>query len=572
MASARPAAPRPVPPAIAARSEDVGTVQRQFAFLAAFATGALWIVVVRELGPGLVGAFVAAFGCAAIIVAFAAIHFIRSKAEAFRAADDFYYLGLLFTLVSLIYVLVRVFVLGEGGGERTQQLIGNFGIALVSTVVGILVRVVLLGLDKVAAPEESEPSPSPEPPSATPAYVVPVADMGDDLAALREQVRQARDALSHFTRVTLAQANQTKSHSERLIDEFNERVDSMADDRLRALDTVESSLAVGTQRVKGQIDTLVEEADRRLAQAVGRADEAWRQLAGYAEQASDTARRRAETAGELTATMLESVASVRQSFESLVADATGASQSVSALDNSAGAASSSLAKIIHDIDGVTARTHAAHEAAADHLTMLRDTLASAREGVEPLHDLLAAVTHGARTLGEATGEVEAGIRASSEGLGRELDEATGKLTAALGVIASAGKAFESSVASLSSLDESIDRLRRSATAAATGLDVRANEIVAAHNTLAEGAKRSNEQALTAYGNTVRELADMAQGHREELRREAESWSRAMDALNASIREQQALAERNSAVATGLLEQLAGKSERGSGFLGIGSRR
>ena len=558
-------------------------MQRQFAFLVAFASGALWIVIARELGPGLVGAFVAAFGCAAIIVAFAVFYFLRSKAEASQAADDFYYLGLLFTLISLIHVLVRVFVLGDGDGERTQQLIGNFGIALVSTVVGILVRVVLLGLDSKVG-ESDEPAPDdPAPageatqptlpvPSETPVYVVAGADMGDDLIALRDQVRQARDALSHFTRVTLAQANQTKSHSERLIDEFNERVDSMAVNRLRALDTVESSWTSGTRQVQDQIETLIAEADRRLAEALERADRAWRQLASHAEQASATARRRAEVADEQNAAMLENVAAAGQSLESLSAGATGASQSISALDNAAGSASSSLRKIIHDIEGVTARTQAAHEAAADHLTKLRDTLASASEGVEPLNDLLATVTQGSRTLGEATKDVEAGIRAAGEGLGHELDQATSNLTVALGVVTSAGQAFESSIASLSSLEESIGRLRQSATAAATGLDARATEIVAAHNALADGAKHSKEQALAAYADTVRELTDVTRNHREELRREADSWSQAVDALNASIRQQQALAEKIATATTESLEKLASKPERGSRFLGIGSGR
>ncbi len=564
---------------------------RHSAFLAAFATGALGIVVVRELGPGLGGAVVAASGCAVLIIAFAVISFNRSKVEASRAADDFYYLGLLFTLVSLIHVLVRVFVLGDGGAERTQQLIGNFGIALVSTVVGILVRVVLLGLDnkvgEVESPGDlpadggrdrggvaaraSPPSPEPAPPEPLRPVASPT-DSARDLIDLRDEVRQARDALSHFTRITLAQANQTKSHTERLIDEFNKRVDRMAVDRLRGLDTVESSWTNTAQRIQGQMDSLVAEADDRLAQAVERADAAWHRLARHAEQASDTARRHAEAADQQTAALLESVTATGQSLETLLMGAAGAGQSLSALGSAAGDASTNLGSIVHDIERVTGRTQAAHEAAAEHLSRLRDTLASARETAAPLADLLTTVAHSVGTLREATGQAEAGIRASSEGLGRKLDEATGDLATALDAITSAGKAFEAASASLSSLDESIGRLRQSATAAATGLDARAIEIVAAHDALADGARRSREETLAAYESTVRELSDLARNHREELRREAESWSRAMEALDASIREQQALAEKNAAVAAELLEQLTRKPERGSRFLGIRSGR
>lgn len=61
--------------------------------------------------------------------------------------DNCYYMGLLFTLVSLIYSLITLFLLKVGGydvAERTNNLIGSFGIALFSTFAGILCRILLL--------------------------------------------------------------------------------------------------------------------------------------------------------------------------------------------------------------------------------------------------------------------------------------------------------------------------------------------------------------------------------------------------------------------------------------------
>ena len=59
--------------------------------------------------------------------------------------DNVYYLGLLFTLLSLIFALVEIFgaksVLTTS--VQVRELLENFGIALTSTVVGILGRVVV---------------------------------------------------------------------------------------------------------------------------------------------------------------------------------------------------------------------------------------------------------------------------------------------------------------------------------------------------------------------------------------------------------------------------------------------
>jgi hypothetical protein len=57
-----------------------------------------------------------------------------------RAGDNLYYLGLLFTLVSLSYSLMQ-FVAGTAASDVLRDLIGSFGIALFSTITGMLLRV-----------------------------------------------------------------------------------------------------------------------------------------------------------------------------------------------------------------------------------------------------------------------------------------------------------------------------------------------------------------------------------------------------------------------------------------------
>ncbi len=60
-----------------------------------------------------------------------------------QAGDNAYYLGLLFTLVSMAFALYDSGIDQETGLIEIQQIIPNFGIALASTITGIFLRIYL---------------------------------------------------------------------------------------------------------------------------------------------------------------------------------------------------------------------------------------------------------------------------------------------------------------------------------------------------------------------------------------------------------------------------------------------
>ena len=64
------------------------------------------------------------------------VHTFRLSSE--RVGDNCYYLGFLFTLVSLSNAL---YSFGYGDDDTINYVISNFGIALGSTIVGMLMRV-----------------------------------------------------------------------------------------------------------------------------------------------------------------------------------------------------------------------------------------------------------------------------------------------------------------------------------------------------------------------------------------------------------------------------------------------
>jgi len=124
-----------------------------FVFL--LATGAVSSVLVRGLlGDSSLVSMLAIGICLACL----GVYYRKVSGAGMHGPDNCYYMGLLFTLVSLIYSLIALFLLNVGGdvAERTNNLIGSFGIALFSTFAGILFRILLLQQERAGAP----PAPS----------------------------------------------------------------------------------------------------------------------------------------------------------------------------------------------------------------------------------------------------------------------------------------------------------------------------------------------------------------------------------------------------------------------------
>ncbi len=254
------------------------------AFLLAFGGGTVAIVVVRTILPHLGGAVLATLIAVLAIVALG----LRSRQAESRtqAGDDLYYLGLLFTLVSLIWALVQLFILDAGESDaaaRTNQLVGNFGIALVSTVAGIVGRILFQG--GIGAMSASPAAHAEE--AATEREEELQRLHAEAAREVRDQARQARDALSHFTRITLTQAEETRRHTERLAQEFNDHMTKLAEAGLT--ETSKAWLEVGAT-MRRDAEQLARNIDAAVTEATARTEVAWRNVAANAESASVDAR------------------------------------------------------------------------------------------------------------------------------------------------------------------------------------------------------------------------------------------------------------------------------------------
>ncbi len=281
-------------------------------FLTALGSGVLAILLSRWLVTGLAGAIVAVVAAIAAITALGIYYHKQADVDSHQAGDDLYYLGLLFTLVSLSMALWQLFVWNPGGEleARTHGLIGNFGIALLSTVAGIVGRILLQ--DRANAPSsEAEVDEDPKPRSEEPRRGAVLGDdavqaeFAESVRALRDELREARNAFSHFTRMTLTQADRTKTHTEVLSQQFNARLEKVAQDRLRTAAAVWRELEATAReqaqaglsatatawqetadRIGSQAAEVVARFDHAISDATSRVATAWRTLADEAQAAS----------------------------------------------------------------------------------------------------------------------------------------------------------------------------------------------------------------------------------------------------------------------------------------------
>ena len=392
--------------------------------LFSFFGGAISFVIVRVLFSSEESVFAASFAAllALLIIAFLGNHYYRRPATDLRlAGDNLYYLGLLFTLTSLIIALVQLFVFEPTAHDlrqRTHDLIGNFGIALVSTIAGILGRILLQSLSDEKTSEQLEDSGEVEevPPS------VP-----DSVMALRRTLREATDAFSHFTRVTQSQAEQAKVHSELLIREFNKKMSAEAK---QGLSEVMTTWRKSMEAIAADSNNLVKHIHEEVSAATVRTETAWRGLAQEVTTVSESARLQLASDATEISTILKRLAATSEALNSLAAGLVAAESGTRLLGATAtGTATRLENRAVEIVDAYNALVQGAknvqqvglaeyQKATASFMKVARDQLE--QEGAKWLKSA-AAITESAKAqLKRATNDAEA-VRLLGRTISEEAD-------------------------------------------------------------------------------------------------------------------------------------------------------
>ena len=389
--------------------------------LGAFVAGLISFLLVRIMfsdEEGTSSAVLSALVALLIIGWLGNYYYRRPETDLRQAGDNLYYLGLLFTLGSLIFALVQLFLLQQDDDElrrRTRELIGNFGIALTSTVAGILGRILLQSLSD----ETDDGQPDTEVREAPPS-------VSDSVMALRRRLRESTDAFSHFTRVTQSQAEQVKVHSEHLIREFNTRMSTEAE---RGLSEVMASWRKSVESIATESNQIAKRIEKEAAEATTRTEAAWQDLAKEMLATSESARGQLRSVVNETSALLTRLTDANQALNSLVDGLKAADKGTQSLAASASEATVRLDDLAGEIKASKSLATSTKEFLEQGLTRHKESVTTftksaedqlERDGARWLESVTAITELAEARLRKATDDAKA-VRTLGDAISEEAD-------------------------------------------------------------------------------------------------------------------------------------------------------
>lgn len=327
----------------------------------------------------------------------------RPREEWSRLGDEVYYLGLLFTLTSLCAALVTLFLLGSVGDDvavRIDHMIGSFGIALLTTMAGIVLRTVLqqpgvAGTETVIRIPSTPLAPQARADGATRSNGVGAeASLGGDTVDLERYAYELRRQLESASNAFASLGNQVFQQAELIQKQAGEVTGHLRRRAEEAAASIETEAAASAEGLAERANTEIE----RLQTA-------------YAEAA-----RGAEAAAKAAAAQQEGV---RRVLESLAAHVTRLEGGIARMGSASANTAETFSSIAENVGVASERFEVLIRAQADHDRLLetatgrlRTLLATAERGLEGRSDMGDAI----RSLGEmaATADRYAGAMQAAE--------------------------------------------------------------------------------------------------------------------------------------------------------------
>lgn len=216
--------------------EQVTDLFDKFGFFAAFFLGLLGISCLKLLNCSQI--WVTLFPVTIMVLySFLIYTFIRIRLNEDQAGDNLYYLGFLFTLISLAFALYQFD--GNGG---TAVIIENFGIALSTTITGLFLRILFNQMrhDPVEIEREAR------------------FELTNAAARLRTNLLE----VTQIMKTTLIAAQQQTAE---VMQDYGKRFDEVAQTIIVKTNEVHSIVIENTNRLKTNTNDLVESVESLLA-------------------------------------------------------------------------------------------------------------------------------------------------------------------------------------------------------------------------------------------------------------------------------------------------------------------
>ena len=402
----------------------------------------------------------AAMVAAGVVLALITYYLLNDEDAPEEEGDNVYYLGLLFTLISLMFTLVELF--GDTdttpNAEKIRALLENFGIALTSTVVGIAGRVALQNWQRTGASEITEsaddmPVPSPPPTPTSPGDLEKFNR--HILGRIARDLTQGANALARFHRIVRGHASnselQLRNHSETLKQEsaafqavlqrnaetFAQELKSQAENTFEA---VRDSLGAATKQAEALLERLQSAQEDHLAEVREMTRSFHDEIRSASGQSLDALRLNFDTAAKQAEALPGQVRSVHDGYVAEVRETTrlfheeirsASSQNLDALRGNFEAAAEQWLALTQNVSSVHERIGSAFDSlgsgrghASDASTAFGSSTQQAAESaaaleaeVNKLRADIAQLHAAAQTMTSvlaSVGELDARIRASHD--------------------------------------------------------------------------------------------------------------------------------------------------------------
>ncbi len=345
-----------------ARSRSGANLHDVAVLAAFFSLGVASLTFIKiSLGSNLLGNLLAILATGSSIVAYAIAAYLsnRTKIEPETIGDNCYYLGFLFTLSSLSIALFQISGL-DGEVESYRQLISGFGIALSSTIIGVLLRVIFLQgrHDLVARERESRLA------------------LNEATSQFRGVLSQSIAELKQFSIETAQVSKETLDAVTEVAKEArNEHRKSIEEETKKSLDTIGTKLTATNEiissRVESSLDGLISTVAADMKRVTEEVIATHREI--YSKIGSDMAAGSQETEKALQG-LSKQLKELVESFSTSV-------RSIEQLDASARNAANTVGTDLSEVLRKTAEQAAEVQSSLDQIHRLAIKEAKERGGV-----------------------------------------------------------------------------------------------------------------------------------------------------------------------------------------------
>ena len=453
-------------------------------------TTALWFFV--ALFGGGTGVFLtkllsdepwhAAIVAAGVVLALTIYYILNDEDAPEEEGDNVYYLGLLFTLISLMISLLESFDGIVEGDEISKgailALLENFGIALISTIFGIAGRVAVQNWQRTSTADRAR-----FPDGLPKRHLPPVgADPGDLerfnrhlLGRIASDLTQGANALARFHRIVRGHASETddflSNHGKTLVRESIEFRDTLQQNAASFSEDLKAQSTDAVATVADSLRVLVDQVDVMAKRQQEASEKCLKEIRDVTQSYRD----------EISALNSQSLDALRENFE------TAASKAVS----------------------LSEHVQSSHDS---YLGEIRDATRSNREEVRSTSDeLVRTVQESLNLMVQQANTAVQGISDASNLLRSEFD----RLKAGLGEASSAGVELGDSVQKVAKvttvLESDVDRLRETLQSVNSGTEAMKTTVstLVELDTMVRAGRDTVESAsaLRSIANAMRKVSE-----------------------------------------------------------------